>query len=113
MGTYIDLTGQRFGKLQAQRVTAKGSRGENLWECLCDCGRTHTVGTGQLRAGNAISCGCISGRRKRPQLRPPKQAAPVVGGRAIDRLSAADRERIRVNAEAFVAYAKMRKEFAR
>ena len=54
---FIDLTGQRFHKLVVQR---EHSRGHNtLWECLCDCGKTALVSTGNLRKRQPTkSCGC-------------------------------------------------------
>ena len=36
MGKFINLTGQRFGRLTAvKRVGTKN--GSPLWECICDC----------------------------------------------------------------------------
>lgn len=53
----IDLTGQRFGRVIA--VAFKGTRnGRGYWECLCDCGKSKTFCTRELRAGDITSCGC-------------------------------------------------------
>ena len=117
MGQVIDLTDQRFDRLVAKRIVGKRRKGENLWECVCDCGNVHVVPTGQLRGGNAKSCGCISGRNEpKPTrnipARPPKQAVAVVDGRPIERLAPADRERVRANVAGFIAYA-MRKNIKR
>lgn len=58
MGKFINLTGQRFGRLTAvKRVGTKN--GSPLWECICDCGRIIQVSTNHLRSGNTRSCGCI------------------------------------------------------
>ena len=43
---------------------------------------------------------------------PAKRAVPVIGGRPIDRLSVADRDRIQANVAGFIAYA-MRKKMQR
>jgi hypothetical protein len=53
----FDLTGKRFHKLTVIRFFDyyKKSR---LWECLCDCGETVFVVTGELTAAKRISCGC-------------------------------------------------------
>lgn len=55
-----DVTGQRFGCLVALRrigqVKSK-SRG-SVWECVCDCGRTHSVALFNLTSGSTQSCGC-------------------------------------------------------
>jgi hypothetical protein len=55
----VDLTGQRLNKLVAVRPTGNMTRSRNaIWECLCDCGNTTLVNTGQWRAGSRKSCGC-------------------------------------------------------
>lgn len=51
----IDLTGQRFGRLV---VTGRG-RG-NRWNCNCDCGKTCSPCSQNLRGGRAQSCGCLA-----------------------------------------------------
>lgn len=59
MGKFIDLTGQRYGKVLVIKATPKRKRnGEVIWECRCDCGRTFYTGTGTLRYGTTQSCGC-------------------------------------------------------
>ena len=55
----VDLTGQRFGLLTVIRAAdEKTPRGERVWMCVCDCGNTSQVRTGDLRSGNTKSCGC-------------------------------------------------------
>jgi len=54
---YIDLTGQRFGRLVAIE------RRDNQWLCHCDCGETNLVHRSNLVSGRAKSCGCL--RRER------------------------------------------------
>lgn len=54
MRVRIDLTGQRFGSLQALTVAGKGV----TWKCLCDCGATVEHLAARLRAGRVKSCGC-------------------------------------------------------
>lgn len=59
MGKFIDLTGQRFGKVQVLKRTEKRKpNGEVIWECQCDCGNVFYTGTGTLRYGSTQSCGC-------------------------------------------------------
>lgn len=58
MGTFIDLTNQRFGKLLViERAENKGRR--VAWLCQCDCGKKKIVTTRDLRAGDTNSCGCL------------------------------------------------------
>lgn len=58
MGRLVDVTGKKFGMLT---VIARNGviRGEAAWECLCECGKKHTVGGYTLRHGNTQSCGCL------------------------------------------------------
>lgn len=61
-----NLVGQRFGKLTVvSRSAEKGSAGQILWNCRCDCGGQVITSTGQLNAGYRKSCGCLS--------RPPRK----------------------------------------
>lgn len=50
-----DLTGQRFGKLVAERRLTDDRAGR--WECRCDCGELVLIRVGDLRRGTARSCG--------------------------------------------------------
>ena len=59
MGQFIDLTGQRFGRLTViRRVENIGIK--TAWLCKCDCGNEITVISNSLRTGNTKSCGCIA-----------------------------------------------------
>ena len=63
LGKFIDLTGQKFGKLAVVKkaddyVSAKGYH-EIQWLCICDCGKETIVRGSSLRKGNTSSCGCI------------------------------------------------------
>jgi len=57
MPARIDLTGHKFGRLTV--VNSAGSNGRPLWNCLCDCGNTSVVMSGNLRSGISRSCGCF------------------------------------------------------
>jgi len=54
-----NLTGQRFGRLLVMKPTEERKNGYVMWECLCDCGNTVSVRTGNLTSGNTLSCGCM------------------------------------------------------
>jgi hypothetical protein len=54
-----DLTGQRFGKLTALKLTHGGKRNVPCWVCCCDCGNATTVSASHLRTGHTTTCGCI------------------------------------------------------
>ena len=56
----VDITGKRFGKLVAIKPTEQRNKnGGVLWECKCDCGKTHFATPGTLNYGNLLSCGCL------------------------------------------------------
>lgn len=58
MGAFIDLTGEKYGKLQVlHRIGTKND--SPLWECVCDCGNLKEATARSLRTGNTRSCGCI------------------------------------------------------
>jgi len=58
--TRLDLSGQRFGRLIAQKYLGM-TNSKSRWECLCDCGTVISVATGNLTAKNrpTQSCGCL------------------------------------------------------
>jgi hypothetical protein len=63
MGKFIDLTGQRFGRLTVIERTPKPEnidirRRGTWWKCNCDCGNKKVIYGSNLIKGEAISCGC-------------------------------------------------------
>lgn len=73
---FIDITGQRFGRLVAVSVDHKDcdSLGNTsyYWLCRCDCGNEIVVQGSVLRRGDTASCGCLradeSAKRARDRL---------------------------------------------
>lgn len=56
MGLFIDLIGQKFGRLTVvERVS-----GASKWVCVCDCGKVTTPSSYNLRKGVVKSCGCFN-----------------------------------------------------
>lgn len=59
-GKYIDLTGQRFGKLVIlQKSEEKSASHGCVWLCKCDCGKEVLASTSVLNSGKKKSCGCL------------------------------------------------------
>lgn len=57
MGKFVDLTGQRFGRLTViKRAPNKGRR--TVWLCECDCGTEKEIRQEDLRSNKTVSCGC-------------------------------------------------------
>jgi hypothetical protein len=57
LGKFIDLTGQRFGKLVVIERVEKDNYGR--WLCKCDCGNTTIARSERLKNGKKQSCGCL------------------------------------------------------
>lgn len=59
MGRYIDLTGERFGRLRVIQRDGCNKHGQVKWWCRCDCGtEKHVLGM-CLTRGETQSCGCL------------------------------------------------------
>ncbi|MDD4624634.1 MAG: hypothetical protein PHX40_04625 [Bacilli bacterium] len=59
MGKFIDLIGQRFGRLTVLE-RAENKNNNTMWKCICDCGKETIVDAYYLRNGNTKSCGCYA-----------------------------------------------------
>lgn len=57
--SFIDLTGQRFGRLSAIEPTEVIGNGKVKWLCRCECGNTAVVLNYNLLNGHTLSCGCL------------------------------------------------------
>jgi hypothetical protein len=55
---FKDLSGFRFEKLLVTGFDSCRSK-RNYWLCLCDCGSSRIISTGDLTSGHTKSCGCI------------------------------------------------------
>lgn len=53
----IDLMGARFGKLVVLKFLERKNH-HTYWHCQCDCGKTATARSNDLKSGKRISCGC-------------------------------------------------------
>lgn len=53
-----ELDGERFGRLVVVKCLGSDKHKKRQWLCLCDCGNTSVITTGQLRKGTQ-SCGCL------------------------------------------------------
>lgn len=64
-GNFKDISGQRFGKLTAIKLSHQAKRRRTFWLCLCDCGKYTTVDLSHLTSGHTKSCGCANIERIR------------------------------------------------
>jgi hypothetical protein len=58
MPAFLDLKGQKYGKLTVLRRDSEESD-RVRWKCLCDCGKEKSVASNLLRSGATRSCGCL------------------------------------------------------
>lgn len=59
MGTFIDLTAQRFGRLVVQERDHNSFAKQIRWICRCDCGNVKSIAGNKLKNGNTRSCRCL------------------------------------------------------
>lgn len=60
MAKFIDMEGQRFGRLTVLRYTGESDKNRQaVWECQCDCGNIIKARGTSLRSGEVRSCGCL------------------------------------------------------
>lgn len=58
MGKFIDLTGNKYGKLTVLYRTTNYKK-KTMWHCKCECGNECDVDGGSLKNNNTKSCGCL------------------------------------------------------
>lgn len=82
LGRAMDLTGQRFGRLQVVRFAGYDDRHLATWRCHCACGTTLTTSTSNLRSGRVQSCGCLrrelSAQRAQARKGKPQRSKALV-----------------------------------
>ncbi len=59
MCRFKDITGEKFGRLEAIEVAYRTAYGKIMWRCKCECGNEKIVQGGHLRSGSIKSCGCL------------------------------------------------------
>jgi hypothetical protein len=52
-----DISGQKFGKLTAKHVLGSNTKGNAIWHCECECGRTKSTTSNNLIQGQTTTCG--------------------------------------------------------
>lgn len=59
MGKFIDLIGQKFGRLTPIKYVGKNKHSKSLYLCKCDCYKEKIVLGNSLVSGRTKSCGCL------------------------------------------------------
>lgn len=90
MGSFIDLTGQKFGHFTVSGPAGRNKHNQLIWQAVCSCGSVRELVTGKLTSGKAKSCGCqkkaICSRQKLEDLTGKRFGRLVVTG--IDSIKA-------------------------
>ena len=64
MSKLIDLTGQKFGKLEVlYKDTERKTNSGSYWICKCECGKIKSIKSSSLRRGEILSCGCLRNKK--------------------------------------------------
>lgn len=70
-GKFIDLTGQKFGRLTVVEHVNSEQNTKNRsakWLCLCECGNYKIVCSKSLKNGDTKSCGCYKKELNRQRM---------------------------------------------
>ena len=84
MGSFKDITGQKFGKLTVVSFTRdvkSVNRYRNNWNCICECGNHKEVRLDGLTSGNVKSCGCLHSEISYKNLTPGSPKYDVIDNR--------------------------------
>jgi hypothetical protein len=68
MGRFIDLSGQRFGKLYVLNYEKTNNRRQAIFKCKCDCGNIAFVVGSRLKNNYTKSCGCLQKEKAKTQI---------------------------------------------
>lgn len=80
MGSFKDLTGQKFGRLTVLEKTEQRKQGSVVWKCKCECGNITYVCANKLKQGHSTSCGCYA-RKKLIERNKPKDLTSMKFGK--------------------------------
>ena len=56
---FIDITGNRYGRLVVVGYVGRSKWRASLWLCLCDCGNEKVIAGQTIKRGDTKSCGCL------------------------------------------------------
>lgn len=56
---FVDITGQKFGRLTVLDKSHQGKGGKWYFRCKCECGKVKNILGMSLRMGATKSCGCL------------------------------------------------------
>lgn len=81
MPRYIDLTGNKYGRLTVlNKDNERKSSSGSYWICECECGNIKSVKSSSLRRGEIQSCGCLR-NEKVAQFKKQQSEDEMIGKR--------------------------------
>lgn len=79
----LNLIGKRFGRLVVTSYSRTTERGQAVWHCGCDCGRTSEVRATRLLRGKTTSCGCYRSEGRFHSGIGPRKWATIVKSHGV------------------------------
>lgn len=79
----LDLSGKRFGRLVAFRISHRSDYNHIFWLCSCDCGKEKSVDVIHLRSGHTKSCGCLVADTLKGNTHKPRFLGQNAGPNAV------------------------------
>lgn len=67
MGKFIDLTHQKFGRLNVISFN-RSENGKAYWNCVCDCNNETIVRGSHLKSKRIVSCGCYHKQKSKEAI---------------------------------------------
>lgn len=55
---FVNLIGNRYGRLLIKDYAGKNSQKKTQWLCICDCGVEKIISSADIKAEKIVSCGC-------------------------------------------------------
>jgi hypothetical protein len=59
MAAFIDISGNKYGRLTAVRRVGNSKDNHAIWLFACDCGKKRAVRSADVKCGKTQSCGCL------------------------------------------------------
>ena len=66
---FIDLTGQKIGRLTFLEYAERTQYGNARWKVRCDCGTEFIVSAYNVIHGSTRSCGCLRAEKLRARFK--------------------------------------------
>lgn len=69
MGSFIDISGNKYGRLTVLKLDYIHPRMGAYWICRCECGKEKSIFGASLKNGKTASCGCYNSEKSSDRSR--------------------------------------------